>query len=46
MLADRAHPVPASALLAMGEVIGDLRRRQRAAREDFSRRYEKFVRSE
>jgi CHAD domain-containing protein len=46
MLADRAHPVPASALLAMGEVIGDLRRRQRAAREDFSRRYERFVRSE
>jgi CHAD domain-containing protein len=45
MLADRAHTVPASVFLAMGEVIGDLYRRQRAAREDFSRRYEKFARS-
>jgi CHAD domain-containing protein len=45
MLADRAHPVPASTFLAMGEVIGDLHRRQRAAREDFSRRYEIFARS-
>jgi CHAD domain-containing protein len=45
MLADRAHPVPASVFLAMGEVIGDLHRRQRVAREDFARRYEKFARS-
>jgi CHAD domain-containing protein len=45
MLADRAHPMPASVFLALGEVIGDLHRRQRAAREDFSRRYEKFARS-
>jgi CHAD domain-containing protein len=43
MLADRAHQVPASVFLAMGEVIGDLRRRQRVAREDFARRYEKFA---
>jgi CHAD domain-containing protein len=43
MLADRAHPVPASVFLAMGEVIAGLRERQRVARGEFDRRYGIFA---
>jgi len=43
MLADRAHPVPASVFLAMGEVIAGLRQRQRVARGEFDRRYGAFI---
>jgi CHAD domain-containing protein len=43
MLADRAHPVPASVFLAMGELIAGLHQRQRAARADFDRRFAVFA---
>jgi CHAD domain-containing protein len=41
MLADRS--VPATTLLAMGEIAADLARRQRAARNEFDRRFADFA---
>jgi CHAD domain-containing protein len=43
LLADREHPVQAGTLLAMGELIAGLAARQRAAREDFARRFAAFA---
>jgi CHAD domain-containing protein len=42
LLADRAHPVQASTLLAMGELIAGLAASQKAARDDFARRFAAF----
>lgn len=43
MLSDRAHPVSAATLLAMGEIIAGLGQRQRAARDVFARRFAAFT---
>jgi CHAD domain-containing protein len=43
MLADRAHPVTAATLLAMGEIIAGLAQRQQTARDDFERRFAVFA---